>query len=175
MDVLKWRFPAANHGEKKGISSGDAEAFRKFPYQAFAREILQNSIDARYSDEEPTRVEFSSFEIKKEDIPGFADLEAQVRRCREYFNYKSDYVEVYDKILSAFDKEKIKCLRVSDYNTTGLVGVDSSSLEGNKFNALAKGTGLSEKNSSVSGGSKGVGKNAAFLMSNDVYPLSRTH
>lgn len=165
MDELKWRFPAANHGEKKGISSGDAEAFRKFPYQAFAREILQNSIDARYSDEEPTRVEFSSFEIKKEDIPGFADLEAQVRRCREYFNYKSDYVEVYDKILSAFHKENIKCLRVSDYNTTGLVGVDSSSLEGNKFNALAKGTGLSEKNSSVSGGSKGVGKNAAFLMS----------
>ena len=74
MDELKWRFPAANHGEKKGISSGDAEAFRKFPYQAFAREILQNSIDARYSDEEPTRVEFSSFEIKKEDIPGFAEL-----------------------------------------------------------------------------------------------------
>lgn len=40
MDELKWRFPAANHGEKKGTSSGDAEAFRKFPYQAFALEIL---------------------------------------------------------------------------------------------------------------------------------------
>ncbi len=32
MDGLEWRFPAANHGEKKGISSGDAKAFRKFPY-----------------------------------------------------------------------------------------------------------------------------------------------
>ena len=165
MDKLKWRFPAANHGEKKGISSGDAEAFRKFPYQAFAREILQNSIDARFSDEEPTRVEFSSFEIKKEDIPGIDDLEAQVRRCREYFYYKQDYVDVYEKILIALHKDKIKCLRVSDYNTTGLVGVDSSDLEGNKFNALTKGTGLSEKNGSVSGGSKGVGKSAAFLMS----------
>ncbi len=46
-----------------------------------------------------------------------------------------------------------------------MVGVDSNSLKGNKFNALAKGTGLSEKNGSLSGGSKGVGKNAAFLMS----------
>ena len=165
MDELKWRFPAANHGEKKGISSGDAEAFRKFPYQAFAREILQNSIDARYSDEEPTRVEFSSFEIKKEDIPGFADLEAQVRRCKEFYAYKKDYAEAYDKILNVLKKDTIKCLRVSDYNTSGLVGVDSNSLKGNKFNALAKGTGLSEKNGSLSGGSKGVGKNAAFLMS----------
>lgn len=165
MDELKWRFPAAHHGVRKGISSGDAEAFRKFPYQAFAREILQNSIDARFSDEEPTRVEFSSFEIKKAGIPGIVDLEAQVRRCREYFGYKQDYVDVYEKILSVLHEDKIKCLRVSDYNTTGLVGVDSSSLEGNKFNALTKGTGLSEKNGSVSGGSKGVGKNAAFLMS----------
>lgn len=175
MNELKWRFPAANHGEKKGISSGDAEAFRKSPYQAFAREILQNSIDARFSDEEPTRVDFSSFEIKKEDIPGFADLEAQVRRCCEYFDYKPDYVEIYKKILSAFREDKIKCLRVSDYNTTGLVGVDSSDLEGNKFNALTKGTGLSEKNSSVSGGSKGVGKNAAFLMSKIKTVFYSTH
>ena len=165
MDELKWRFPAANHGEKKGISSGDAEAFRKFPYQAFAREILQNSIDARASDEEPTRVEFASFEIEKEELPGYADLEAQVRRCKEFYQYKEEYKDAYDKILSVFDKKTIKCLRVSDYNTSGLVGVDSNSLKGNKFNALAKGTGLSEKNGSLSGGSKGVGKNAAFLMS----------
>lgn len=165
MDELKWRFPAANHGEKKGISSGDAEAFRKFPYQAFAREILQNSIDARFSDEEPTRVEFASFEIKKEELPGYADLEAQVRRCKEFYQYKKDYADAYDKILSVLEKDTIKCLRVSDYNTSGLVGVDSNDQKGNKFNALAKGTGLSEKNGSVSGGSKGVGKNAAFLMS----------
>ena len=70
----KWRFPASNHGERKGISSGDAETFKKAPYEAFAREILQNSIDARKSDEEPTRVEFSVFEIKTKDIPGFKEL-----------------------------------------------------------------------------------------------------
>lgn len=136
MDELKWRFPVANHGEKKGISSGDAEAFRKFPYQAFAREILQNSIDARYSDEEPTRVEFTSFEIKKEELPGYADLEAQVRRCKEFYQYKKDYADAYDKILSVLEKDTIKCLRVSDYNTSGLVGVDSNDQKGNKFNAL---------------------------------------
>ncbi len=175
MNELKWRFPAANHGEKKGISSGDAEAFRKFPYQAFAREILQNSIDARFSDEEPTRVEFASFEIEKDSLPGVAELEAQVRRCKEFYQYKTEYAEAYDKILSVLEKDRIHCLRVSDYNTSGLVGVDSNNLKGNKFNALAKGTGLSEKTGSLSGGSKGVGKNAAFLMSKIKTVFYSTH
>ncbi len=165
MDELKWRFPAAIHGTQKGISSGDAEAFRKSPYQAFAREILQNSIDARASDEAPTIVEFSSFEVDKDAIPGFNELKAQVRRCKEYYESKDEYVKEYDKVLAAFEKKAIKCLRVSDYNTSGLIGVDSIKMTGNKFIALAKGTGLSEKSGALSGGSKGVGKNAAFLMS----------
>lgn len=166
MKEEKWRFPAANHGQLKGISTGDAEVFRRAPYQAFAREVLQNSIDARDSDEEPVRVEFSSFEIEKSKIPGYSQLVGQIRRCREYWVNKEDYQKAYDRILTHLERDKIRCLRVSDYNTTGLIGVDSNVLKENKFLALAKGTGLSEKTGSVSGGSKGVGKNAAFLLSN---------
>ncbi|MGC7155696.1 hypothetical protein ACP0BU_00435 [Metamycoplasma hominis] len=165
MSDNKWRFPASKHGEKKGISSGDTETFKKAPFQAFAREILQNSIDARSSDEEPTRVEFYLFKIKTDDIPGKQELYDAIRRCKEFWSYKKDYVDEYDSMMKLLESENIWCLRVSDFNTTGLIGVETTKQENNKFLALAKGTGVSEKSGVMAGGSKGVGKNAAFLMS----------
>lgn len=161
----KWRFPAANYGDRKGISSGDSEAFKKAPYSAFAREILQNSIDAQASDEEPVRVVFSKFDIKTKDIPGVDNLKIALKRCKEFWNYKSDYITECDKIETALNEKSLVCLRVSDFNTTGLVGVESNEKAKNHFLALTRGTGVSEKSGEVSGGSKGMGKNAAFLMS----------
>lgn len=165
MSNIKWRFPASNHGERKGISSGDTEAFKRSPYQAFAREVLQNSIDARASDEEPTVVEFSEFDIDVDDLPGNSELKDAIRRCKEFWAHKQDYVKAYDEMSSAFEGTKVHCLRISDYNTTGLIGVNSTEQANNKFLALTKGTGVSEKSGSMAGGSKGVGKNAVFLMS----------
>ena len=127
MNENKWRFPASNHGERKGISSGDTEAFKKSPYQAFAREVLQNSIDARLSDEEPTIVEFKEFVINTDEIPGVWELKESIRRCKEFWIHKEDYVKEYESMLNLFDSDNLRCLRISDYNTTGLVGVDSYS------------------------------------------------
>lgn len=165
MSSVKWRFPASNHGETKGISSGDTEAFKKSPLQAFAREVLQNSIDARASDEEPTIVEFKEFDLNKGDIPGIIELENALRRCIEFWDHKQDYVTEYQNMLAILKQPVIRCLRVSDYNTTGLIGVDSTNQVKNNFLALTKGTGVSEKTGPMAGGSKGVGKNAVFLMS----------
>lgn len=165
MSDVKWRFPASGHAERKGISSGDTEAFKKSPFSAFAREILQNSIDARDSDEEPTIVEFELFELETSSIPGLEDLKNQIRRCKEFWAHKEEYVKEYSEMLTRLEEKTITCLRVSDFNTTGLIGVETNDPKENKFLALAKGTGVSEKTGLVSGGSKGVGKNAAFLMS----------
>ena len=165
MEDNKWRFPASGHGDRKGLTSGDTETFKKSPFQAFAREILQNSIDARNSDEEPTRVEFTQFEMKTSDIPGYDDLKNAIRRCAEFWQHKPDYVKVCKAMMDRLNEPVIGCLRVSDFNTTGLVGVNTEEQKKNKFLALAKGTGVSEKEGTVAGGSKGLGKNAAFLMS----------
>ena len=161
----KWRFPASGHGERKGISSGDIEAFKKHPFRAFAREVLQNSIDARDFDEEPTVVKFKLFEMEPSDIPGFCELRDQIRRCKDFWSHKQDYVKEYNDISALLEQTSITCLRVSDYNTTGLVGVNTDNQQNNKFLALTKGTGVSEKGTALAGGSKGMGKNAAFLMS----------
>ena len=165
MDQIKWRFTPSWHSGRKGISSGDSEAFKGSPYKAFAREILQNSIDARASDEEPTVVEFQVFDMETNQIPGYFDLKNAVRRCIEYWSYNKQYVDEYKRMSDLLDKKTIKCLRVSDFNTTGLIGVDTLEQAGNKFLALTKGTGVSEKSGTVAAGSKGVGKNAAFEMS----------
>lgn len=162
---VKWRFPASNYGDKKGISSGDGETFKKYPYQSFAREILQNSIDVRVDDSEPVEIVFNEFKIKTKDIPGIEEYKAALGRCIELWKFKTDYVEEYSKRLQALEADEIECLRISDFNTTGLQGIDTPNPEKNFFLALVKGSGVSEKSGSVSGGSKGLGKNAAVILS----------
>lgn len=166
MNNKQWRFAASRFGNYKGMSTGDAETFKKSPFSSFGREILQNSIDARYSDEDPTIVEFKTFSINVSDIPGIDTYKDAIRRCKEYWaDSHPEYIKEYDKIDELLLREKIECLRISDFNTTGLKGIYSDDLKSNNFLALAKGSGVSEKGNENSGGSKGVGKNAAFLLS----------
>lgn len=166
MTVQKWQFPLSSGGEIKGISSGDEETFKEFPFKSFARELLQNSIDVRDSDEEPVRVEFQEFNIKKEDIPGVDDFLRALYRCKDLWESKEDYVSRYQEMIDYLEGNSIiPCLRISDLNTTGLVGIQTESLQDNNYLALIKGTGFSSKRKGVTGGSKGVGKNAAFGLS----------
>ena len=175
MQDNRWRFPASNHGLSKGISTGDSETFKESPFKSFAREILQNSIDAKENEDNPVVVVFKEFYMKTQDIPGYYELKAQIKRCIEYWSSKQEYVKEYEKILSALENKEIKCLRVSDFNTTGCIGVESSSIEDNNFFALTKGSGVSEKSNNVAGGSKGIGKNASFLMSTIKTVFYSTH
>lgn len=161
-EQAKWRFPPGNYGKKRGISSSEFETFKKDPFKSLAREILQNSIDAKNSDEEPVRVEFKEFEISKEDIPGIDDFETELNNCLLSWKEDSNCETIYQKMLDEIKKDKIRCLRISDFNTTGLKGIERDDIENNQFLALTKGSGISKKKPGISGGSKGVGKYAAY-------------
>lgn len=166
MEYRKWQFPLSSGGEIKGISSGDEETFKEFPFRSFARELLQNSIDVRDSDEAPVRVEFQEFSISKKDIPGIDDFLNQLYRCKAFWYSKDDYISIYQGMIDYIENnETIPCLRISDFNTTGLVGIETNLLQDNNYLALIKGTGFSSKRKGVTGGSKGVGKNASFGLS----------
>jgi len=165
MDDNKWRFPASGHGEESGMSSDEGDEFKKSPYQSLAREIIQNSIDAIYSDEEPVKVSFKEFKIKTKSILGLEDYKTAIRRSIKFWEHKKEYVKIYNEILEYLDNEYIDCLRISDSNTKGLIGIYSDEKKGNSFLALTKGKGVSEKSDGVTGGSKGSGKNAAFNFS----------
>ena len=162
---LMWRFPTVKGGTTSGLTTGDKETFKKNPYSSLAREILQNSIDVGVMDDKPVIVEFSDFEISTNEIPDIDGLKEQITRCKKLWNHKPDYCDVYEKMENALSKKTISCLRISDYNTSGLRGIRSDKLDGNRFIALTKGSGVSEKGSTNAGGSKGVGKNAALEQS----------
>lgn len=162
MENIKWRFPGGNYSKKRGISSSEFETFKKDPFKSLAREILQNSIDAINSDEEPVRVEFNEFEINRSLIPGIDDFEQELLNCLKSWKGDSNCEQVYQTMIEEIQKENIKCLRISDFNTTGLKGIERRSIENNQFLALTKGTGISKKNPGITGGSKGVGKYAAY-------------
>ena len=89
MDNKAWHFNGNGYGEEKGLDTPDMETFKKDPMASLAREICQNSIDAKHEDKK-VRVEFHSFTIKKNDIPERKRVVEEMQSCMEY---KKNYFE----------------------------------------------------------------------------------
>jgi len=157
-----WRFPDNNFTNENGLDTSDMEMFKKDPVSSLAREICQNSIDAA-AGELPVRVEFNMFSINREDVPGIEDLTKQIKACYEYKKDSPKEGPALKELYKHIKKDKITCLRISDFNTTGVVGAKKNE-RGTPFYNLTKGSGVSDKGGS-SGGSKGIGKFASFVVS----------
>ena len=159
----KWKFIENGNGPEYSLDSTDVETFKKDPIASIARELCQNSIDARKG-EEPVTVEFKSFYLNTKDLPGIDALKNEMICCRDSYQQGTKYYKKFDSMVSHLEREQIFCLRVSDYNTKGLEGVKS--FDRNKaFYYLTKGNGLTTKDNATSGGSKGIGKFASFVAS----------
>lgn len=157
-----WRFPDNNYTSENGLDTSDMEMFKKDPVSSLAREICQNSIDAALG-EKPVRIEFSLFQVAREEIPGINELAAQIDAC---YKYKKDSLKeepTLRELKKSISRDPITCLRISDFNTSGIGGVKANK-SGSPFYDLTKGSGVSNKVGS-SGGSKGIGKFASFVVS----------
>lgn len=97
--MMKWNFPSNNYGEVNGIGEAGIETFKGSPYESLAREICQNSLDARAYSEKPVIVEFSESEICFRDIPDFQKLNQALELCRVFWkkqnNKKTLAVEIF--------------------------------------------------------------------------------
>lgn len=158
-----WNFIGNNFGYETGLNAPGLEMFKTDPISSLARETCQNSIDAAV-DNKKVKVHFKPFTIKREDIPDIDSLKREIQACIDYQSKKSQKSteELQDMLDYINNNQTINCLKISDYNTTGLT--DVSSFESGKFYTLTKGSGSSEK-IGTSGGSKGIGKYAAFVSS----------
>lgn len=175
MDNAKWRFPTNGYGVENGLDTSDMETFKKDPMSSLAREICQNSIDAQNPDcDKPVRVEFSTFDVPRRAIPGIEALAEQIHACYDYKKDSTQEGQALEKLVESVDRDTITCMRISDFNTTGITGVESSSKD-TPFYKITKGSGVSDKAVS-SGGSKGIGKFASFVVSstNTVFYSTRT-
>ena len=163
---IKWRFPGNRGTKRNGLDTADLHTFMDDPEASLAREICQNSNDAlRKKAVGPAVVEFHLFDMKVSSIPQHQSLIDELERCKEY--WENDTNDIKDRVQEMIDilkAERIKCLRISDFNTTGLNGVLDYEDEDSVWYSLLHGSGASSKNEQE-GGSKGVGKYATFVNS----------
>ncbi len=159
----KWRFPGNGYTQDQGLDTADMETFKRDPISSLARELCQNSIDAKKSNlKKPVRIEFKSFTIKREEIPHIEEIDKQILACKETWTTNKKIFDQLEKMYDQIQKEDIDCLRISDFNTKGLVGVSGG--DDTPWHYMVHGSGLSNK-SATSGGSKGIGKFATFVTS----------
>lgn len=160
----KWNFPSNNYGQIFGIADSGVETFKGTPIKSLAREICQNSLDAALENNEPTRIEFKTFELDPRKIPDYNGLEDALNRALDFWSQqKSTKAKTFFKqALAVMHKPTITCLRISDFNTSGLVG--SREEYNSPWCNLTKSSGASDKSGS-NGGSFGIGKFAPYACS----------
>lgn len=162
-----WHFINNQYGADTGLKDSNMLMFAKNPFESLAREVCQNSIDARAKDsDKPGIVYFKAFKLKTEEVPGIDCLKDNVQNCLNYCRSLNNESEASDlqTMLNLLNQDYLQCLRVSDFNTTGLVGVDTNKTD-SPFFLLTKGSGSTNKHDGQAG-SKGIGKYAAFAVSN---------
>lgn len=173
MDEIKWRFPGNNYTADSGLDTADMETFKKDSISSLARELCQNSVDAKRKDQKKVRLEFKSFNISRNQIPGIDQIVEQINACRETWENNKKIRKQLDEMFEQVNSPTISCLRISDFNTTGLIGVSGG--DNTSWHYLVHGSGLSDKGA-TSGGSKGIGKFATFVNShfNTVFYSTKT-
>lgn len=156
----KWNFPSGKNLEMTSGSNAAIETFHDNPIYSLAREICQNSLDAKRDDVKgPVRVNFKVMEIDATDIPGYEELESTIipKADKQWKDEKKTQV-LLNKMKKTLSGKKVKVLKISDYNTTGL--------EKRNWKSLIEESGSSQKVNDSSAGSFGIGKGAPFVLSN---------
>lgn len=82
---IGWNFPSSNYGTIKGISEAGIETFRGNLFQSLAKEICQNSLDARVNMDKPVKLEFMLTSVPKCEIDGFGELYKAMALCKDYW------------------------------------------------------------------------------------------
>ncbi len=159
-----WIFPSNNYGTVIGIGEAGIETFKGSPYRSLAREICQNSMDARADINKPVIVEFSCFSLDSREIPDYNTLHDAISSCLDFWTEQNNRktINFFKKAKTVIENKSINILRISDYNTTGLKGSDKE--YNTPWHNLVKAAGVSDKEGS-SGGSFGIGKAAPFACS----------
>ncbi|MFA5637925.1 MAG: hypothetical protein WCY49_03955 [Anaerovoracaceae bacterium] len=160
---MKWSFPSNNKGDIIGIGLPGIETFQGSPLKGLAREICQNSLDAAIN-EEAVKIDFISFSIGRKDFPDLETLEGAFKASLDFWSVQSDKksTDFFERAINMIREERIPFLRISDYNTTGLLG--SKEEYNTPWTNLTKSPGASDK-AGTSGGSFGIGKFAPYACS----------
>jgi hypothetical protein len=149
-------------GEDEGLGHAGIETYKDKPYASVGRECGQNSRDA--ATKLPVEMTFDLSRVARSEYPLYAAQSEAIKQCLKKARAKGDdkEIEFFERAREVLDQKEIAILKIEDRNTTGLVG---PAVPGTPFHSLVKAMGVSHKDSETSGGSFGIGKNAAFAIS----------
>lgn len=153
---IGWRFPPTNGGQVDGFNHSGIAHFGGNPLLSLAREVIQNSLDARASTE-PVCVSFEIHEVHDGDAFGKNQLGRAVRASMDAATTDRRAANALRRAAECLRKKTVTFLRVADYNTSGL--------HDDHWLALVKKQGTSVKDDPGAGGSHGLGKYAPFALS----------
>jgi hypothetical protein len=160
--VAKIQFLKNEANKVEGLAYAGFETFRGSPYTSCARETGQNSRDAAIGGGAPVKVEFNLREIPRTDVPFADELQHSIECCLKTPR-DAETKEHLERAKAHIMAPIIKVLEIADINTTGLTGPVED--ENSVFAALVKGDGVTNKSDPTSAGSYGIGKNAAYAVS----------
>lgn len=164
---MKLYMPTTGLAGNQGNTSG-TETFRNEQMKSLTKEELQNSSDGKDMDRVgPVVVDFSVFDFRLRDLPDLDRLKLVFAQNAAYWdsylqNDKSR-VRFLKSCCNLLRKDTIRCLRVSDHNTVGLLGSTQLDIS-TPWNNLVRSNEVSDKLGSA-GGSFGIGKGAAYANS----------
>ena len=170
--MKQWTFPSVMNIGIKGFND-IGEEFKDNPMYNLAKEICQNSLDTKVTESfenngHPIKVEFKEFWIKPSEIPGNENnefkkiIEEEYIFNEKYYTLDKTVPEFYKNALNILNGANVRCLRISDTNTPGLIG--SNKEVHSPWSDLTKNAGVTDKPEG-SAGSKGKGKFASFICS----------
>jgi len=159
---MKWIFAKSDGGREGGFHDAGVETFKGNFDRYLARELIQNSLDARLDPNKAVHVTFQIEDLMPSELPDCKNLKLTFDRCAEYWSHQKKTRAFFENAADLVGGKTIPVLRVGDYNTTGVRGSDDDR-ENNWYN-LIKSAGSSSKTGSE-GGSFGIGKNAPFAAS----------
>lgn len=160
--LAKWHSIPNNDGLIKGPNDSGICTFSGFAIKSLVRETIQNALDAEKIDEnKPTVVEFCDFRIPVEKFPGIEEFKVIIDKCLEN-KEDNDIQDIFGNAKRCLGND-IRVLRISDFNTCGLIGADDGR-KGTKWSRLVKELGTANNNQG-SQGSFGIGKAAPFVCS----------
>lgn len=172
MGSVCWDFPILGTASLSGSNNAAITMFKGSGIMdGLAREICQNSLDAKDKNfpDRPVQVVFKLSYLNKAEYPVFSGYEEYVKQSVNYWQGNALRTDKIDDFLTsiqeALSQESIPVLTISDYNTSGLNGVNAEEGQPSFWKLLVDTEGISIKPDSNSAGSFGIGKNAPFAYS----------
>jgi hypothetical protein len=134
MGKVCWDFPLLGTGNQSGNNIAAITMFKGTGIMdGLAREVCQNSLDARNKDlpaDIPVKVKFELVEIEKSKYPMFEGYKKALESSIDYWTTSPlstpKIMEFLSNVKKALDNETIPMLVMSDYNTVGLNGVNAT-------------------------------------------------